>query len=129
MGNVNTYSGSCHCGAVRFRFKSEAITTGCRCNCSICIRRGIVMSSSYITPDDFDLLQGNDALSIYQFGDRALNHYFCKACGIHPFNEVTRVPPTYEGPARPGYRRVNLGCIDGLDPFALQIDIIDGRSF
>ena len=87
------------------------------------------MSSSYITPDELELLEGKDALTVYQFGDRDLNHYFCKTCGIYPFNEVVSVPATYEGPARPGYRRVNLGCIEGLDPFALQIDLIDGRSF
>lgn len=129
MAHIKTYSGSCHCGAVRFNFRSEEITSGCRCNCSICVRKGIVMSSNYIGPDDFALLEGTDALSVYQFGDGYVNHLFCKTCGIAPFNAVTSVPPTYEGPARPGYRRVNLGCIEGLDPFALQIDIIDGRSF
>ena len=77
MADIKTYSGRCHCGAVRFRFKSEELTTGCRCNCSVCIRKGIVMSSSYITPADFDLLEGEDALSVYRFGDGDVNHYFC----------------------------------------------------
>jgi hypothetical protein len=126
---AKTYAGSCHCGAVRFKFRSEEITTGGRCNCSICIRKGIVMSSKYIAPDDFDLLQGKEALAVYQFGDKDVNHYFCKACGICPFNGVASVPATYQGPAKPGYRRVNLGCIDGLDPLALKIDIINGRAF
>src|SRR6266568_8158184 len=67
MANIKTYSGSCHCGAVRFSFRSEEITTGCRCNCSFCTRKGTVMSSKYIAPDDFDLLEGKDALSVYQF--------------------------------------------------------------
>lgn len=129
MADIKTYSGRCHCGAVRFRFKSEELTTGCRCNCSVCIRKGIVMSSSYITPADFDLLEGEDALSVYRFGDGDVNHYFCRTCGICPFTGVASVPATYEGPARPGDRRVNLGCIEGLDPLALRIDLIDGRSF
>lgn len=129
MEPVKTYSGSCHCRAVRFKIRSEEIRTGCRCNCSICIRKGIVMSSKYVTPDDFDLLEGKDALLVYQFDDKDVNHYFCKTCGICPFSGVASVPATYQGPAKPGYRRVNLGCIEGLDPLALEILIIDGRSF
>ena len=125
---TKTYSGTCHRGAVRFRFDSEEITSGCRCNCSICIRKGMVMSSGYISPDAFELA-GKESLSVYQFGDKAVYHYFCKSCGISPFNEVASLPPTYQGRARVGDRRVNLGCIDGLDPLALKIDLIDGRSF
>ena len=26
------YTGSCHCGAIRFKFASEPIATGMRCN-------------------------------------------------------------------------------------------------
>jgi hypothetical protein len=123
-----TYSGSCHCGAVRFKFKSDEITSGCRCNCSICIRKGIVISSAYIAPDVFEL-EGEESLAIYQFGDKDVYHYFCKTCGICPFNCVASLPANYQGGARIGDRRVNLGCIDGLDPLALKIEIIDGRSF
>ncbi|MGZ6143474.1 MAG: GFA family protein [Myxococcales bacterium] len=129
MQALKTYNGSCHCGAVRFRFRSEEITSGCRCNCSICIRKGVVMSSRYFTPDEFELLDGNEALTVYQFGDKDVNHCFCKTCGISPFNVVAGVPATYEGPAKPGDRRVNLGCIDGLDPLGLEIKLINGRSF
>jgi hypothetical protein len=122
------YSGSCHCGAVRFRFTSEAITSGYRCNCSICIRKGIVVSPQYIPSEAFEL-DGEEALAVYQFGDRALYHYFCKTCGISPMTRVANLPADYRGRARIGDRRVNLGCIDGLDPLALEIEILDGRSF
>ena len=38
---MNTYRGSCHCGAIRFTFKGpDKIESGLRCNCSICRRRG-----------------------------------------------------------------------------------------
>jgi hypothetical protein len=122
------YSGSCHCGAVRFRFRSDEITSGCRCNCSICIRKGAVMSSKYIAADDFELLEGHESLAVYQFGDKDMSHCFCKTCGISPFNLVVSVPASYQGPAKPGARRVNLGCIAGLDPLALKVDIINGRA-
>jgi len=42
---------------------------------------------------------------------------------------VRSVPPTYDGPAKPGYRRINLGCLDDLDVFPLTVEIIDGKSF
>ena len=122
-----TYRGSCHCGAVRFTFKSEPIISGCRCNCSICIRKGIVMSE-YIPPEAFDL-EGSESLAVYQFGDKDVRHYFCSTCGICPFSVVSSLPADYRGHARIGDRRVNLGCIEGLDPLELPITVIDGRSF
>ena len=125
---TKTYRGSCHCGAVRFRFESDEITSGLRCNCSICIRKGSVMSSEYIPADAFHV-DGKESLITYQFGDGSMHHYFCKTCGISPFSGVASLPPDYHGRARVGDRRVNLGCVDGLDPLALEIRIIDGRSF
>jgi hypothetical protein len=125
---TKTYSGSCHCGAVRFRFTSDEITSGRRCNCSICIRKGIVMSADYIPPDAFEI-EGEEALAVYQFGDKDVYHYFCKTCGIAPFNGVAGLPDGYKGRARVGDRRVNLGCVDGLNPLELEIIVIDGRSF
>ena len=115
-----TYAGRCHCGAVRFRFRSEEITRGIRCNCSICIRRGMVMTAEWITPEDVELLEGKDTLTLYRFGDIMMNHYFCPTCGIAPFSEVIE---------RPGRYRFNLGCVEGLDPYGLEITLIDGRSY
>jgi hypothetical protein len=117
---TKTYTGSCHCGAVRFRFRSEEITRGLRCNCSICIRKGAVMSTRYFEPADFEELTGLEALGLYQWGDKQVNNYFCKTCGIYPFHEVT---------AKPGHYRVNLGCVDELNPLELAIDLVDGKSF
>jgi len=34
------YQARCHCGRVRFSFRSPEITTGVRCDCSLCLRRG-----------------------------------------------------------------------------------------
>ncbi len=78
------------------------------------------MSARYYPPEDFEALDGLDALTLYQFGDHDVDHYFCKTCGIHPFHDAT---------AKPGHYRVNLGCIEGLDPLALEVNLIDGRSW
>ena len=78
------------------------------------------MALAYVPPADIELLEGTDALEVYRFGDRMVNHHFCRICGIHPFHDTVE---------RPGFLRFNLGCIDGLDPLALEIALIDGRSF
>jgi hypothetical protein len=127
MTTPRSYTASCHCGAVRFTFSGEEITTGRRCNCSICIRKGTVMSSNYLRPSDVDVT-GTEHLATYQFGDKDVNHHFCRTCGISPFNTVASVPPDYEGAARPGDYRINLGCVHDLDVLALDIEIIDGRA-
>ena len=119
MSTVQTYRGSCHCGAVRFSFRSEEITTGARCNCSLCIRRGAVVSSRYYLAEDFEELVGKETLTVYLWGDLMMNHYFCPRCGVFPFSDVIAT----------GKLRINLGCIEGLDPLALDISLLDGRSF
>ena len=126
--NDQTYQGSCHCGAIRFRFTSEIITSGRRCNCSICTRKGIVVSTSYYRSDAFELISGADSIAVYAFGDRCVHHCFCKTCGIATFSVVARVPEDYDGPARPGDYRINLGCVEGLDHEALDVSMIDGKS-
>ena len=86
------------------------------------------MSSNYFRPSDVEV-EGKEHLALYQFGDKDVNHYFCRICGISPFNRVAKVPADYTGPAKPGDYRVNLGCVQELDVFALDIEVIDGRSF
>jgi hypothetical protein len=127
MAARQTYRASCHCGAIRFSFTCEEITSGRRCNCSICIRKGAVMSTSYLRPADVEV-EGKESLVLYQFGDKDMNHFFCRTCGISPFNTVASVPPDYEGSARPGDYRVNLGCVHELDALSLDIQVIDGKA-
>jgi hypothetical protein len=115
-----TYRGRCHCGALRYVLRSDEITAGIRCNCSYCSRKGAVMSLQYYPPADFEELQGLDRLAVYRWGDGLVNNYFCKTCGIYPFHDIS---------GKPGHYRVNLGCIDGLDPLALRIELVDGKSY
>jgi hypothetical protein len=116
---VPIYSGSCHCGAVKFRIDADAIASGVRCNCSICIRRGATMSVLYFPPSEI-AVEGKDALTLYVWGDRMVNNYFCATCGVYTFHEAIE---------KPGHLRVNLGCIDGVDPHAVAVTMIDGRSY
>ncbi len=120
MSATRTYRGRCHCGALRFRLSCEEIVTARRCNCSICVRKGALMSATYYEPQQFEELEGLESLAIYRFGDHDVNHYFCRTCGVYPFHDATE---------RPGHYRVNLGCLDDLDPLALPVEIIDGRAW
>lgn len=112
-----TYTGRCHCGEIRFSFDCEEITEGKRCNCSICIRRGAVMSARYIPAANFRPHGNSDDFNVYRWNDRVVDYVTCKTCSIFP----------YFGNEKWGYR-VNLGCVDQLDALALNISIIDGRS-
>jgi hypothetical protein len=112
------YQGSCHCGAVKFSFESENITKGLRCNCSLCSRKGAMMTPFVVAAELFKIDADKDVLGHYQFGAKTAKHYFCKRCGIYTFHETAR---------KPGHYRINLGCIDGVDPFALEAEIFDGK--
>ena len=124
---TKTYNASCHCGSVRFKFTTEDITTGRRCNCSICVRKGAVMSSRYFRPHEVEV-EGTENLTVYRFGDKDVNHCFCRTCGISPFSTVGSVPADYDGPARPGDYRINLGCVHDIDALALHIEVINGKA-
>lgn len=114
------YQGSCHCGAVTFTFShDEAIEKGLRCNCSICERKGAIMSSFVLAPDELKIKADEGALSLYQFDSKVAKHYFCNKCGIYTFHETVRMP---------GHFRVNLGCVDSVNSVELPFDIFDGAS-
>ena len=81
MSETKTYSGSCHCGKVRFEMTAE-ITRASACNCSICGRLGWLMVS--VPPGQFKLQSGTvivnlrcvegldvDALEVEKFDGRS----------------------------------------------------------
>lgn len=113
------YQGSCHCGAIRFEFTAVPITKGIRCNCSICSRKGAMMSPEPIAPEKFVIHAEQNVLGLYQFGTKTAKHYFCKHCGIYPFHETARLP---------GHFRVNLACVDDIDTFTMDADVFDGKN-
>ncbi len=113
------YKGSCHCKAVQFEFESEEIQDALQCNCSIFIRKNAIMSKQSIEPDQFNILKGEDHLSIYHWGDQDVNHYFCKSCGIYPFHNTTDELGKY---------RVNLGCVDSIESRNLKAIQFDGKN-
>jgi hypothetical protein len=88
--NANPYTGSCHCGAVRFEART-AIAPATRCNCSLCRRKGALMSAAFPV-DNLRILAGTEALTLYQFNTHAARHFSCKVCGIYSFHQTRKDP-------------------------------------
>ncbi len=109
----------CHCGAIEAEIITpENLTKILRCNCSLCKRKGAVMSM--VKNEDFKITKGADKLTLYQFHTKIAKHYFCSICGIY----------THHNPrSNPKMTGFNLGCIDEVDTFNLKdIFINDGHN-
>lgn len=78
-----TYTGGCHCGAVRFEADVDLSEGTSRCNCSLCSKLRYWFAS--VGDESFRLLQGGDALSDYQIDSGTVHHRFCGRCGVKPF--------------------------------------------
>lgn len=111
------FQGSCHCGTVRFQVRlSEGLKTARRCDCSYCRMRGAVVVTASLK--DFDLLSGEQSLSLYQFNTHIAKHYFCSRCGIYTHHQ-RRSDPHQLG--------INASCLDGVSPFDFEeIPVNDG---
>ncbi len=82
--NIQTYSGGCHCGAVRFRVRvRDDAHIALDCNCSICTKKGFV--HLIVAAEAFELLTEQGALTTYRFNTGVARHTFCSTCGVHPF--------------------------------------------
>jgi len=77
-----TMEGGCHCGRVRFRVTAN-LDRVTECNCSICKKKGFL--HLIVSPAQFQLVNGKEELTAYEFNTRTAKHTFCKHCGIHPF--------------------------------------------
>jgi hypothetical protein len=100
---------SCHCGAVILELDlPDGIVDPKRCDCSMCRRRGSIAAS--VSLAGLRIVQGEDALTLYQFNTYTAKHYFCSRCGIYTHHQRRSNPDEY------GY---NIACLDGVNPFDL----------
>lgn len=108
---------SCHCGAVVLELHlPDGIVDPRRCNCSICRRKSAVVGSVPLA--GIRIVQGEDALTLYQFNTRVAKHHFCSRCGIYTHHQRRSRPDQY------GY---NVGCLEGIDPFLIEnVPVSDG---
>ncbi|BCE00562.1 GFA family protein [Marinicellulosiphila megalodicopiae] len=113
------YKGSCHCAKIQFEFTSPLIENGTRCNCTICVRKGALMTEFTLAPKDINISIKDNALSTYTFASHVAKHHFCNNCGVYTFHQSMK---------EIGYYRINLGCVETIDTSTLPFSIYDGAS-
>jgi hypothetical protein len=112
------YTGSCHCGQVKFEAEGE-IDSAMSCNCSMCQRKGTLMW--FVPRSALRLLTPDENAATYLFNKHVIKHRFCPTCGIHPYGEGAT--PNGEAMAA-----INLRCIEGIDLDAIPVHHHDGRA-
>ncbi len=104
------HKASCHCGAVVLELDlPDGIVNPRRCDCSLCRRKGAIVAS--VPLSGIRIIQGHDALRLYQFNTMTAKHYFCAHCGIYTHHQRRSNPLEY------GY---NVGCLEGVNPYDID---------
>ena len=126
--SLKTYSGGCHCGAVRFEADLDLAAGSNRCNCSLCFKARAWFAFAK-GAEHFRLLAGADALSEYRWTpperpEPFLTYAFCRHCGIRVFGRG-------EMPALGGtFHAVHLTALDDAaaeDLAQSPVQFVDGR--
>ena len=122
---MKTYSGSCHCGRVRFEVDAD-IDHVRACDCSVCSRRDAL--NHRVPKENLRLLTPWEYLVLYQWGSRTAKDYFCATCGILPFRrpsdptrqELSEGVQPFDGWA------INVRCLEGMDLASIPVRQIHG---
>lgn len=110
------YTGSCHCGDVRFGVQMELDSVRV-CDCSICRKRGALIHR--VEEQDLRVETPLEGLSLYQWHTGVARDYFCPRCGILPFRRPRTAPDKWA---------VNVRCLDGVDLNAIAIEPVTGSQ-
>lgn len=110
------YTGSCHCGLVRFRVEAEVaeLTT---CDCSLCVKKNALMAR--VPEAALTVTEGQGELTLYQWNTRRAKHYFCRRCGIYTFHRKRSAPDHYG---------VNVFCLNDFDPASVPVRAAQGAN-
>lgn len=112
------HKASCHCGKVALEFDGD-IKEALACNCSICQRKGSLLT--FIPREAMNLLTPDGNASTYTFNKHIIKHRFCPTCGVQPYGEGI-------GPDGKAMAAINVRCIEGIDLSAIKVNHFDGRS-
>lgn len=118
MQAFSTFSGACHCGAVRFEVDAPRDAEVWSCNCSICAKTGYL--HLIVDKRAFRLLSGEDSLTSYRFNTGVAQHLFCAVCGVKPFYVPRSHPDGYS---------VNVRCLDGQALATAPVRAFDGQHW
>lgn len=112
---MQKYTGGCHCGAVRYEVETD-LEKIIECNCSHCHKKGLILT--FVSPERFTLLSGEDTLTEYNFNKKSIRHLFCKMCGVQCFSRGVTFPKV----------SINVRCLDGVDISSLTISPYNGKD-
>jgi len=115
---MTMHKGGCHCGRVRFEVQAPAVIEATHCNCSICRKSGYL--HLIVANSDFQLLDGEEALTTYSFNTGVAKHRFCRHCGVKSF---------YIPRSHPDGVSVNVHCLDPETVEAVNITDFDGANW
>ena len=114
---MKEFTGSCHCGGVKYKFFSDELVDIWNCNCSICDL--LNYQHLFVKHELFEIISGHELLSEYNFGTGSAKHYFCKVCGVKSF---------YQPRSHPEMFSINFKCVDD-PPKVKQVINFDGINF
>ncbi|MBM1815832.1 GFA family protein [Pseudosulfitobacter pseudonitzschiae] len=113
-------TGSCNCGAVRYRITADVRHTGA-CHCGMCRKwSGGVYLGVEVAPADMNI-EGLDRLTTYTSSPWA-ERAFCGTCGCNIFYRVTAPGP------HQGTYHVGLGTMDDTSGITLTEEIFIDRK-
>ncbi len=113
--HMRTYTGGCHCGAVRYEVDTDLADT-LVCNCSHCEKKGFILH--FVDEDAFRLKSGGEHLTSYRFNKKSIDHLFCDICGTESFARGVSFPKV----------AINVRCLDGVDISTLTPRAFNGRD-
>ena len=116
---VETYHGSCTCGAVRFRVDVDLAQGASRCNCTVCTKTSQL--GSIVKPDAFTLLTEASALSMYEREQKMSQRYFCSTCGVQVFGRG------HLDVLGGDFVSFNVNCLDDVELNDIAVVYWDGR--
>jgi hypothetical protein len=124
---MQTYTGGCHCGAVRYEVSADLPYRGkesadavIECNCSHCHAKGLMLA--FVPATQFTLHKGEDELSEYRFHNKKISHLFCRHCGVQSFARGNKPDGT-------PVVSINVRCLDNVDTSTLTINPFNGKEY
>ena len=118
-----TFTGSCHCGAVRYEAEIDLAQGPAKCNCTFCMKAR--SWKVFVKPSSFRLLGGSDNVKGYQKHPQASPKYFCVTCGMrtHELGSADYMGGDFVG--------IYIASIDNVEPGELimaPVRYSDGRN-
>ncbi|KAI0014357.1 glutathione-dependent formaldehyde-activating enzyme [Xylariaceae sp. FL0662B] len=134
------YTGSCHCGAVRLAFLSKPLDKTfpeniAECNCSMCGRQG---TTWIYPPKEQVVIEGEENLALYVWGEKLWGKTFCKICGVPVHNVLQTISEEQVAKMTENAKKwtvgaahlkpINLRLFDGVNVKDLNVGKIDGYN-